>query len=98
MTKEQIIHLLQSQSSVLKARGVDHLYIFGSVARGDSGPQSDVDLFMDVVPDKGFSLFDLMDIQDYLSDILQVKTDMMTRNSLHPVLKESIVASAEQIF
>jgi predicted nucleotidyltransferase len=81
----------------LKQLGVRHLFLFGSTARGEARADSDVDLFFDY--DRGeLSLFDVMDVRDRAAGILDCKADVMTRDSLHKVLRAGIEASALQVF
>lgn len=77
--------------------GADRLYLFGSIARGDERPDSDVDLFFDVC-DPRFSLIELVDLQDRIQTILGAKSDVMTRNSIHPMLRSQIEAEALRVF
>jgi hypothetical protein len=81
----------------LKRLGVQHLYLFGSTARGEARDDSDGDLFFDH-PEGSLGLFQLMDVKEAAARILGRKTDIMTRRSLHPVLRERIEASALRIF
>jgi predicted nucleotidyltransferase len=97
MDRTQAISILKDHEAELKQLGVQHLYLFGSTARGDAREDSDVDLFFDY--ERGqFSLFDLMDVQERATSILGRKADVMTRDSLHKVLRRRIEASALQIF
>ena len=84
-------------SSELKQLGVEHLYLFGSTARDDARQESDVDLFFDY-PKGTLSLFGLMEIKERAAEILGRPTDIMTRDSLHKVLRAAIEASALQVF
>jgi predicted nucleotidyltransferase len=97
MTREEAIAILRRHETDLKRAGVRHLFLFGSTARGEAGASSDVDLFFDY--DRGnFGLFALMDVKEIASRILGRTTDIMTRDSLHPVLREGIERSAQQVF
>ena len=97
MEPAEAIRLLQHHEADLKQLGVEHLYLFGSTARGEAHTSSDVDLFFDYV--KGaFGLFELMDVKDYVARILERKIDVMTRDSLHKLLRPAIEASAMQVF
>jgi hypothetical protein len=97
MDRTQAISILKDHEAELKQLGVQHLYLFGSTARGDAREDSDVDLFFDY--ERGqFSLFDLMDVQERATSILGRKADVMTRDSLHKMLRRRIEASALQIF
>jgi hypothetical protein len=88
---------LQERQADLKRLGVEHLYLFGSTALDEAGPESDVDLFFDH-PEGSLGLFQLLDIKQAAADILGRKADIMSRRSLHPVLKARIEASALQVF
>jgi uncharacterized protein with HEPN domain len=48
----------------LRARGISRLGLFGSMARGEAGPKSDIDLLIEVDPEAGFGLSDLLDLQE----------------------------------
>jgi uncharacterized protein len=88
---------LKEHEPELERLGVEHLYLFGSTARGEARGDSDVDLFFDH-PLGSLGLFELMDVKDTAARILGRKTDIMTRRSLHPALRERIEASAVQVF
>ena len=96
MDRDEAIAKLREHESELKSLGVQHLYLFGSTARGKAGEDSDVDLFFDHERGK-LGLFALMDIKETAARILGRKTDIMTRNSLHELLRDRIEASAVQI-
>jgi uncharacterized protein len=53
---------------------------------------------LDDHPEGSFGLYQLLDVKDAAARILGQKTDIMTRRSLHPVLRERIEASALQVF
>jgi predicted nucleotidyltransferase len=97
MERSEAIAKLRQHEAELRRLGVEHLYLFGSIARGEAHEDSDVDLFFDH-PEGSLGLFALMDVKDAAARILGRKTDIMTRRSLHPVLRQQIEASALQIF
>jgi len=97
MKRVDAITLLQAHEAQLKQLGVLTLYMFGSTAREEAREGSDVDLFFDY--DKGkLGLFQLMDVKEYTSGILGCKADIMTRDSIHRVLRDEIEASAIRVF
>ena len=97
MTRDEAIARLKKSEPDLRKAGVKHLYLFGSTARGESQPDSDVDLFFD--HDQGaIGLYELMDIKDMTAAILGTKTDMIPRRGIHTVLQQSIESSAIQVF
>jgi uncharacterized protein len=97
MNRETAVTRLRRHARELRADGVAALYLFGSTARDEAREASDVDLFFDY-DDPKFSLIELVRIKDRVSAILGVKADIMTRDSLHPMLKERIEASAVRVF
>jgi uncharacterized protein len=97
MDRDAAIAKLKEHEAELKQLGVEHLYLFGSTARAEAREDSDVDLFFDH-PLGSLGLFELMDVKDAAARILGRKTDIMTRRSLHPVLRERVEASALQVF
>ena len=97
MERSEAIARLKQHETELKRLGVEHLYLFGSTAQGEAREDSDVDLFFDH-PEGSLGLFALMDVKEAAARIVGHKTDIMTRRSLHPVLREGIEASALQIF
>lgn len=97
MKRDEAINRLKEHEAELKRLGVEHLYMFGSTARGEATDDSDVDLFFDHEKGK-IGLFELMDVKERTASILGQKSDIMTRDSLHPILKKRIEASAVLVF
>jgi uncharacterized protein len=97
MQRDEVIAKLKQHEGDLRRLGVEHLYLFGSTARDEAREDSDVDLFFDYERGK-LGLFELMDVKEETSRILGRKADIMTRDSLHKVLRSRIEASALQVF
>jgi predicted nucleotidyltransferase len=97
MERSEAISRLEAHEAELRRLGVEHLFLFGSTARGDARVESDVDLFFDH-PKGSIGLYELMDLKEAASRILGHKADVMTRRSLHRALRDSIEASALQVF
>jgi predicted nucleotidyltransferase len=97
MDRHEAISRLQRHEADLRRLGVEHLYMFGSTARGEADRDSDVDLFFDYQKGK-FGVYELMDVKDYAASILGRNTDIMTRDSLHKTLREAIEATAVRVF
>ena len=97
MEREKAIERLKRHEAELRQLGVQHLFLFGSTARQSARPDSDVDLFFDH-PIGSIGLYHLVDVKRRVSEILGCKADIMTRRSLHRVLRAGIEASALQIF
>jgi uncharacterized protein len=97
MRRDEAIEKLRQHEAELKQLGVQHLYLFGSTARGEARQDSDVDLFFDY--EKGaLSLFQLMDVKERAAEILGCKADIMTRDSLHKTLRQRIEATSVPVF
>jgi predicted nucleotidyltransferase len=97
MGRDQAIAKLKEHEPELKRLGVRQLYLFGSTARDNAHEDSDVDLFFDYEEGK-FGLLDLMDVKGYATRILGRAADVMTRDSIHRVLRPRIEASALRVF
>ncbi|WP_149537379.1 nucleotidyltransferase family protein [Siccirubricoccus phaeus] len=97
MRRATALDLLRRHEAEFRQIGLRHLHLFGSVARDEAGPDSDIDLFCDY--EKGrFSLFDLMDAQARVSQILGCKVDLTTRDGLHAMLRPGIEAQSLRVF
>ena len=97
MKRTEAITRLREHEAELKALGVQHLYLFGSTARDEAGPKSDVDLFFDHERGK-LGLYELMDVKERAAEILGCKTDIMTRGSIHKAIRARVIAGAEPVF
>jgi predicted nucleotidyltransferase len=98
MTRQDAIAVLKQEASALKALGATGLYLFGSTARDFAGSESDLDLFIDYDSGSRFSFVELVGIKQLLEGRLGVQVDVTTRDSLDPLLKDQIEASAERVF
>lgn len=98
MTRDEATTELARHADALRARGAHAAFLFGSTARGESRDDSDLDVFIDVVPGRKFSLIDLAGMHAFLVDALGIEIDLTTRNSLHPKLRDQIESEAIRIF
>ena len=74
---------------VLRKHGVKRAGIFGSVARGDATPESDVDILVEL--DAGASLFDFIDVKHALEDALGKRVDLVQYAAIKPRLRDRIL-------
>ncbi|MFQ6018720.1 MAG: HepT-like ribonuclease domain-containing protein [Kiloniellaceae bacterium] len=98
MDREEAIEILRAHAGELRARGVTRLAIFGSTARGEAGPESDIDVLVDIDEDLKFSLIDLAGLRLYLCDLLDREVELAQRKGLKPFLRDNILAEAVEIF
>lgn len=75
--------------------GASNVRLFGSVARGEDRAESDLDLLVDMEADR--SLLDLVGLGQDLEELLHRKVDVLTNASLHPALRERILAESRPL-
>ncbi len=80
---------------ILKSCGVKRAAVFGSYARNEQKPSSDIDILVEMK--RGSSLVDLMAIEIKLRKELDKKVDLLTYKSLHPKLKDQIIKNSKPI-
>ena len=83
---------------VLRGRAVTSAALFGSVARCDAGPASDIDVLIGVDPDAGFGLTRLVEVKTLLERHLGRPVDVVTPGGLDPRLRQRVLAEAEPVF
>jgi hypothetical protein len=98
MRRDDAIRLLKQAEPELRARGVRSLALFGSTARGEAGPDSDVDLLVELDESRRITLFDLSEIKFFASDVLGMPADVAIRKSLRPGYRAGVEEDAVQVF
>jgi predicted nucleotidyltransferase len=94
----EVVARLREHAPELRTRGVRHLYVFGSVARGDARVDSDVDLVVDVDPASSFSLITLGSVAADLEEWLNRGVDLGERSMLRPALHADFERDAVRVF
>lgn len=97
-SKTQTLETLRSNAEQIRAFGATALYMFGSAARDELNDDSDVDLFLDYEPNGSFTFVEWARLEEYLKEVLGRDVDLLTRNSLHPMLKANIERSSIRVF
>jgi uncharacterized protein len=72
--------------------GISNVRVFGSVARGEANPQSDLDLLVDI--EEGRSLFSLIAAKQEIEELIGCKVDLVTEDGLHGPRRDSILRDA----
>lgn len=98
MDRDQIIGLLRSKREALEALGVRHVALFGSRARGDHAPDSDIDILLDISAKSRFSLLDLVGVEQFVSGLTGLQANAFMARSLDNAFKRTIAADRIAVF
>jgi uncharacterized protein len=98
MNKHDIIARLKENEAALRAQGVAHAALFGSVARGDQRPDSDIDIMIELDPAARVTMFDYVDIKEYIEGLFQGPVDVVNRDGLEPFVRPRAAADAIYAF
>jgi predicted nucleotidyltransferase len=85
-------------AEICRRHHVRELSLFGSAARGEMHPDSDIDLLVDYFPDARPSLFDLIGMTNELSDLLGRRVDLGVKRALKLRYKDRILGEAHVIY
>jgi|SRR3989344_6596032 len=81
---------------ILQANGVEYAAIFGSTARGESGPESDIDILVRF--NRDISLLDHIGVAQELEDVLQKKVDLIPEASLKAHVAPNIIKDLKVLY
>jgi predicted nucleotidyltransferase len=90
MNIQDAIATLRLHEGALRARGIRHAAVFGSVARGDNRPDSDLDILVEFEPEAEGSVYDYMRLKDYVAGLFDGPVDVIDRDALKPHLRTPI--------
>jgi predicted nucleotidyltransferase len=96
--KADVVASVKALEPELRRRGVVSAALFGSIVHGTARPDSDVDVLIEVDPAARFDLIDLVGVKNLLGDSLGREIDVVERESLKPMLRDSILTEAETVF
>jgi len=82
--------------SILVKHGIKRILVFGSYARNEATPKSDLDLIVDFP--EATSLLDHIGIEIELSEALNMKIDLLSRNGINPYFKDDVLEEAIVIY
>jgi uncharacterized protein len=94
MNKENVIKTLRENRELLNRFHVRSLSVFGSVVRGESMEDSDIDLIVEFDPGAHTGLFAMARLQRSLKELLGRDIDLVTPHALHKALKKNIMEEA----
>ena len=98
ISRDELVRRLRALEPQLRACGVTSLAMFGSRARGDARPDSDLDLLIEVEDDAKFSLFDLAGLDNFIGDELGIETYAVVDRDLKQAFSDEIRADRVEVF
>ena len=99
MDSQKAIATLKKHRDDLRARGVQHAAVFGSVARGKARPDSDLDILVELDPNAELDIFDYAGIRRYIAELfVSGSVDVVDRAALRPHVRPSAESDAIYAF
>ena len=98
MNSQDALETLRRSEPALRARGVRRAAVFGSVARGENRPDSDLDIMIELDPDAKLTVFDYAGIKDYIASLFEGSVDVVSRDGLKPYVRPSATSDAIYAF
>jgi uncharacterized protein len=98
ITLEEIIARLREIAPAIKAQGVTKLAVFGSRARRDARPDSDLDILVETVAREASPAFDLFKVMHLIEDATGLQTQISMRDLLKPRIRERIADDLTDVF
>jgi predicted nucleotidyltransferase len=98
MYDQEIIAKLRENEAALRARGVTHAALFGSRARGDNRPDSDIDIMIEVDPAAPVGVYEYVALKDYIAGLFDGPVDVVSRDGLKPYVRPAATADAVYAF
>jgi predicted nucleotidyltransferase len=92
MKRDDVLMTLKSGERALRARGVIHAALFGSIARGEQRTDSDIDIMVEIAPDMPIGVFEYVGIVHFIEDMFPTRVDVSNRDAL----KSHVRPSAER--
>jgi predicted nucleotidyltransferase len=98
MTSQEAVAILVANRDALRARGVRHVALFGSLARGEARPDSDMDILIELEPDAKLGVFEYVGIRQFIAKLFAGQVDVVDRAALKPHVRPSAESDAIYAF
>ena len=98
MNGQEILAKLRENKSSLRARGVRHAALFGSCARGDNRPDSDIDIMIEVDPAARIGVYEYVALKEYIAELFDGPVDVVSREGLKPYVRPAATTDAIYAF
>nr|WP_207199451.1 nucleotidyltransferase domain-containing protein [Rhodoplanes elegans] len=89
---------MRRNRDALRARGVVHAALFGSVARGEEVPGSDIDIVIDLAPDLAMDVYQYVGLTSYIEDLFPAPVDVVDREMIKPIIRDNVVRDSIYAF
>jgi len=93
-----VIATLRANKAALRLRGVAHAALFGSVARGEAGPDSDIDIMVEIDAAAPVGVWEYIGITHFIGDLFPVKVDVSERDTLRGHVRPGVERDAIHAF
>jgi hypothetical protein len=98
MNGQTVILRLRENEAELRRHGVRHVAVFGSVARGEAGAQSDIDILLELDPAAELSVSDYVQLKQRIAALFRRRVDIVNRDALKPYLRPIVESEAQYAF
>lgn len=98
MNSTEAIETLRRSERALRARSVKHAALFGSVARAQATDDSDIDIMVEIDPDVSLTVFDYVELKEYIAALFDRPVDVVNRSALKPYVRPTATADAIYAF
>lgn len=97
MQRVDVIALIKQLEPAIRGLGASSLYLFGSTARDEASSTSDIDILVDRIDAQHLGFPEFFELEELLETALGADVDLVTREALHPVLKDEIERTAIRV-
>ena len=98
MNSQDILDRLRENERALRERGVTHAALFGSRARGDNRPDSDIDIMIDIAPEAVQDVYAYVGLKNYIAGLFDGTVDVVDREALKSYVRPAATVDAVYAF